>query len=207
MVATLNRKLESFSERLNKACDDAGIPVRGRASYLQSNLPFKVSIAGIRKWLVGESIPDTKKLANISELLGVSVESLIGPTFIQRTSQAFRESSDNALHIDLQFVRKIPILSRVQAGNWAKVIVDNEIELEWQIVTAKVTDEAFAMRVSGNSMTNPFGPPSIPDGSIVIVEPCSCPDNGKIVVATLNDAPEATIKKLEIDGPHKFLVP
>ncbi|MBF4296435.1 Cro/Cl family transcriptional regulator, partial [Vibrio anguillarum] len=65
----------------------------------------------------------------------------------------------------------------------------------------------FAMRVSGNSMTNPFGPPSIPDGSIVIVEPCSCPDNGKIVVATLNDAPEATIKKLEIDGPHKFLVP
>ena len=63
------------------------------------------------------------------------------------------------------------------------------------------------MRVTGNSMTNPHGSPSIPAGSIVVVEPCSCPDNGKIVVATLNDAPEATIKKLEIDGPHKFLVP
>ncbi|MFA0496002.1 LexA family protein [Vibrio sp. 10N.222.54.B11] len=105
--------------------------------------------------------------------------------------------------------RRVPILSHVQAGSWGKIDSKDIIyeELDWQTTSSNISEEAFAMRVTGNSMTNPHGSPSIPAGSIVVVEPCNCPDNGKIVVATLNDAPEATIKKLEIDGPHKFLVP
>ncbi|KAB0300735.1 helix-turn-helix domain-containing protein [Vibrio fortis] len=113
----------------------------------------------------------------------------------------------NAVMINTSEIRSLPILSQVQAGNWANVILETDQGFEQQITSVKVSEEAFAMRVTGNSMTNPFGSPSIPAGSIVVVEPCNCPDNGKIVVATLNDAPEATIKKLEIDGPHKFLVP
>ncbi|WP_281629200.1 LexA family transcriptional regulator [Vibrio sp. St2] len=105
-------------------------------------------------------------------------------------------------------LKRVPIISSVQAGHWGIVDITPLDEFtEWQYTPVNVRDDAFAMRVTGNSMTNPHGSPSIPAGSIVIVEPCSSPDNGKIVVATLNDAPEATIKKLEIDGPHKFLVP
>ncbi|GEM77513.1 LexA family protein [Vibrio sagamiensis] len=115
--------------------------------------------------------------------------------------------SSNAVIINKSEIRSLPILSQVQAGDWANVLLDTEQDFEQQITSVKVSGEAFAMRVTGNSMTNPFGSPSIPAGSIVVVEPCNCPDNGKIVVATLNDAPEATIKKLEIDGPQKFLVP
>ncbi|ENP8180881.1 LexA family protein [Vibrio cholerae] len=107
------------------------------------------------------------------------------------------------------YLRHVPLISEVQAGNWsaieAKSFIDEDTE--WQITASNVSEDAFALRVSGNSMTNPFGSPSIPAGSIVIVEPCHSPENGKIVVATLNDSPEATIKKLEIDGPHRFLVP
>ncbi|EGQ9962160.1 LexA family transcriptional repressor [Vibrio cholerae] len=103
----------------------------------------------------------------------------------------------------------VPVISEVQAGSWSSVEAKNFIDedTEWQITSSNVSENAFAMRVTGNSMTNPFGSPSIPAGSVVIVEPCTYPENGKIVVATLNDSPEATIKKLEIDGPHKFLVP
>lgn len=114
---------------------------------------------------------------------------------------------DNAEFIDTTKLKAVPILTEVQAGEWSRIIVDADTEFEWQTISVKTSPNAFAMRVTGNSMTNPYGSPSIPDGSIVIVEPCDCPDNGKIVVATLNDAPKATIKKLEIDGPNKFLVP
>lgn len=42
---------------------------------------------------------------------------------------------------------------------------------EWVYTTALVSEMAFALRVRGDSMTNPLGSPSIPEGSIVIVEP------------------------------------
>lgn len=114
-------------------------------------------------------------------------------------------SSENLV---IPLLKRVPLISNVQAGDWQNVQLNlAEEEFEWQFTPAKVSDDAFALRVTGNSMTNPFGSPSIPDGSIVIVEPCSAPDSGKIVVATLNDEPQATIKKLEIDGPNKFLIP
>ncbi|MOA02614.1 putative HTH-type transcriptional regulator [compost metagenome] len=56
-------------------------------------------------------------------------------------------------------------------------------------------------------MTNPSGLPTIPQGATVIVDPDAEPVNGKIVVARLDGTNEATVKKLVIDGPHKFLVP
>ncbi|NOH85511.1 Cro/Cl family transcriptional regulator [Vibrio sp. 03-59-1] len=205
-----------FTDRLNKACDLAGIPIRGRATYLQKHLPFDISLVGVRKWLVGESIPNTKKLSDIASLLGTTVESLLDSDEIElRDTNSDKEfwgkiknkQIPNSQFLDSQNLKAIPILSQVQAGDWKRIVVDQDTEFEWQTVSANTSDQAFALRVTGNSMTNPHGAPSIPAGSIVVVEPCSCPDNGKIVVATLNDAPEATIKKLEIDGPHRFLVP
>lgn len=137
------------------------------------------------------------------------------PTWLltgNRTSSDNIQTSERALPsnaISTHSLKRIPIISQVQAGTWGTVdqksILDDDIS--WQLTTMNVGDDAFAMKVTGNSMTNPHGSPSIPAGSIVIVEPCNCPDSGKIVVATLNDSPEATIKKLEIDGPQKFLIP
>ncbi|EMQ4277517.1 LexA family protein [Vibrio alginolyticus] len=125
----------------------------------------------------------------------------------EATENIAKQLGDNSEFIDTSKLKAVPILTEVQAGEWARIIIDADTEFEWQTISVKTSADAFAMRVTGNSMTNPYGSPSIPDGSIVIVEPCNCPDNGKIVVATLNDAPQATIKKLEIDGPNKFLVP
>ncbi|EPM6342145.1 LexA family protein [Vibrio parahaemolyticus] len=125
----------------------------------------------------------------------------------EATENIAKQLGDNSEFIDTSKLKAVPILTEVQAGEWARIIIDADTEFEWQTISVNTSADAFAMRVTGNSMTNPYGSPSIPDGSIVIVEPCNYPDNGKIVVATLNDAPQATIKKLEIDGPNKFLVP
>ncbi|MFA0813991.1 LexA family protein [Microbulbifer epialgicus] len=102
----------------------------------------------------------------------------------------------------------VPLISSVQAGGWAEVI-DNfqpgDAE-EWRETTAKVGPNAFALRIEGDSMTSPTGV-SIPHGSIVIVDPDAEYTNGSIVVAKLVDVQEATIKKLVIDGPNKYLKP
>lgn len=109
-------------------------------------------------------------------------------------------------------VKKIPILSWVQAGEWTESgapITEDDIS-EWIFTTASLSDEGFALRVRGDSMTNPNGAPSIPEGSFVVVDPdYGSPQevNGKIVVAQIVGSAEATLKKFVMDGPLKYLVP
>lgn len=104
---------------------------------------------------------------------------------------------------------RVPVISSVAAGAWSE-IVDNfqpgDAD-EWQETNKTISEQAFALRVTGNSMTNPNGWPSIPEGAVVIVEPNDHPENGKIVVAKLEETEEATIKKLAIDGPYRYLIP
>ena len=103
----------------------------------------------------------------------------------------------------------VPLISWVQAGEWLtrqktqRVLTD----YEWVVAPAFVSEQAFALRVVGDSMTNPSGLPTIPPGSIVVVDPGSAATNGKIVVTKLNGNGETTLKKLIIEPPHKMLVP
>ena len=78
---------------------------------------------------------------------------------------------------------------------------------KWVDTSLKVGDNSFALEVKGDSMTNPNGLPTIPEGATVIVDPDAEPRHGKIVIARLDGTNEATVKKLVIDGPQKFLVP
>ncbi|MBU9830502.1 LexA family transcriptional regulator [Rahnella sp. FC061912-K] len=109
-------------------------------------------------------------------------------------------------------IKEIPVLSWVQAGEWTESgasITIRDVK-EWIYTTAAVSSAAFALRVRGDSMTNPTGAPSIPEGSMVVVDPdrmTSEDSNGKIVVAQLIGSTEATLKKYVVDGPQKYLVP
>lgn len=103
---------------------------------------------------------------------------------------------------------RVPLLSWVRAGSWSEVRDDESSDvIEWRETTATVSSKAFALRVEGDSMTNPYGSPSIPEGSVVIVDPEKSAHNGSIVVAMLDDSHQATIKRLVIDGPNKYLKP
>ncbi|HBN7019256.1 TPA: LexA family transcriptional regulator [Escherichia coli] len=109
-------------------------------------------------------------------------------------------------------IKKIPVLSWVQAGEWTETgqsVTADDIS-EWVYTTANLCDEGFALKVRGDSMTNPNGAPSIPEGSLVVVDPDygnTYDVNGKIVVAQIMGSTEATLKKFVIDGPIKYLVP
>jgi SOS-response transcriptional repressor LexA len=79
--------------------------------------------------------------------------------------------------------------------------------LEWRDTTAIVGSNAFATRVSGDSMVSATGSISIPDGAYVIVDPDASPEQGSIVIAILENSNQATCKKLVFDGPNKYLMP
>lgn len=99
---------------------------------------------------------------------------------------------------------RIPLISYVQAGRWREIMEHFEPD-DWIETTLKVSQRSFALRVVGDSMTNPFGAPSIPDGYIIIVDPMIEPKSGLFVVARLEDSNEAVFKQLIIDGPHHYL--
>ncbi len=109
-------------------------------------------------------------------------------------------------------VKKVPLLSWVQAGSWTTTepgLTENDAT-EWVYTTALVSDDSFALRVRGDSMTAVSERLSIPEGSVIIVEPniTDATDiNGKIVVAYINGGTEATLKKFVNDWPHRYLVP
>ena len=106
-------------------------------------------------------------------------------------------------------IGRVPLISLVQAGHWAEII-DNYLPGqadEWRLTTAKVSKNAFALRVKGDSMTNPHGSPSIPEGYVIIVDPQKQAENGDLIVARLDDSMEATFKKLVIDGSKRYLKP
>lgn len=102
-----------------------------------------------------------------------------------------------------------PLISWVQAGNWNEV-QDNYRPGEGEkpvYTTRKIGPRAYALRVVGDSMENPNGRPTYPQGSIVIVDPDRQAVNGSAVIVRLEDEKQATFKQLVIDGDTRYLKP
>ena len=110
-----------------------------------------------------------------------------GISFIRKNSEDFIERS---IREDDTFV-KIPIIGRVAAGLPINAVENLEGSLVVDPSFLKKAEDAFALRVKGDSMINA----GINDKDLVIVSPKEQARNGDIVVAMLND--EATVKKFE----------
>ena len=110
-----------------------------------------------------------------------------GISFIRKNSEDF---IDRSVREDDTFV-KIPIIGRVAAGLPINAIENLEGSLVVDPSFLKKAEDAFALRVKGDSMINA----GINDKDLVIVSPKEQARNGDIVVAMLND--EATVKKFE----------
>lgn len=161
----------------------------------------EVSKQAVGQWFQTGQITK-ENLKKVADFYGSSPDFLLSIGIKER-------KNDYNLSPGPDILGRVPLISWVQAGYW-KEIIDNHQPGdadEWRLTTAKVSKNAFALRIVGDSMTNPYGSPSLPPGSIVIIEPNRAPRHNDIVVARLDDSQEATIKKLIIDGSQKFLKP
>lgn len=102
--------------------------------------------------------------------------------------------------------KRYPLISEVTAGAWTDAAEPYDISdiSEWFESEAKVSGQAFWLKVTGDSMTAPTGV-SIPENTLVLFDTGRDPINGSLVLAKLTDANEATFKKLIIDGGQKYL--
>ncbi|WP_197063332.1 MULTISPECIES: LexA family protein [Pantoea] len=185
---------------------------RIRSRRLQLNLTqdalakaLGISRVSVTKWENGTTKPDGENLHRLAKILQTSPEWLL-------------YSKDATQEDDIKiapYIKKpigVPIISAVQAGLWTDSYASSRLSdvLSWTHTTSDVSDEVFGLIVRGESMTNPNGLPSIPEGSVVIVEPNFGQIDdlyGKIVVAILDGSSEATVKKLVWDSPNAYLMP
>lgn len=105
---------------------------------------------------------------------------------------------------------RVPLISWVAAGNLGEVqdmYAPGEAD-EWIDTETQPGQSAFALKVTGDSMTSPYpGEVSFPDGSIIIVDPGRSASAGDFVVAKDVNTQQATFKKLAHDGGRWFLKP
>ena len=97
---------------------------------------------------------------------------------------------------------RVPLLGAITAGTPILAVenFDGYVDLPWN--SAKYSaEELFALKVKGESMIDA----GIFDGDIVIVQRSAYADNGKIVVALIED--EATVKTFYREDGHFRLQP
>lgn len=155
----------------------------------------------VSQWVNGGTEPSAKFISKLADVLGVSERWLTEGGLIEETNGNAEPGPD--------LRRRVPLISSVQAGHWKEMIQGNWDEVtQWIETTAKVSPYSFSLRVSGDSMSAPSGSGlSLPNGSIVIVDPEVEAINGRVVVARINGTDETTVKKLVMDGPNMYLMP
>ena len=96
----------------------------------------------------------------------------------------------------------MPLLGAITAGSPILAVenFDGYVDLPWN-GSKYSSEELFALKVKGESMVEA----GIFDGDIVIVQKSSYADNGKIVVALIDD--EATVKTFYREDGHFRLQP
>lgn len=96
---------------------------------------------------------------------------------------------------------KIPIVGNITAGMPVLATENIDGSFEISLNSIKHDNNLFALKVQGHSMINA----GINDGDLAIIEQCNFADNGKIVVALIND--EATLKTFYKEKNHIRLQP
>lgn len=146
--------------------------------------------------------PQLEDLRRIARALGVPVDALV-------SDEGLSEVDTNLAPAPRQ-KGLVPLISWVKAGGLTEAIdlyEPGDAE-DWYPAPGHHGPNTFALRVQGDSMTNPYpGQKSYPAGVIIYVDPDTPAQNGSRVVAKLLETDEVTFKVYSEDAGMKFLKP
>lgn len=152
----------------------------------------------VQQWENGVSAPSRKRIKFVAEALGCTVNELY---------EIPEEPNVEAARSR----RAVPLISWIRAGTLGDVsdqFQPGEADDWIDAYDTMPGEQAFALRVNGDSMTSPFADGmSFPDGTIIIVDPARSSQAGDFVVAKDVATQQATFKKLTTDGGRWFLKP
>ena len=137
---------------------ELGWPDRGRIARLRRELRDPISDPAVFKWLQGESLPELKRMGDISRITGKSVQWLLTGVDVEGTANTAPAPSS---------VYEVPLISWVSAGMLCSNgdVPTAEMAEEFLASPVKVGSRAYALTVKGDSMTSTTGGKSYPNGS------------------------------------------
>jgi SOS-response transcriptional repressor LexA len=156
-----------------------------------------VSPQAVQKWIAGETEPRGENLTSAAEFLGMHPAEL---RFGQMQSAGGEARSESNVEPgpDFKNNRRYPVISWVQAGEWA-TICDNfesgDAE-DWRPCHRDLGPCGFILRVRGESMTAVGTQYTFPDGIMIYVSPDAEAIPGKFVIVRRDGGREATFKRL-----------
>lgn len=161
--------------------------------------------------IVSGKIAQSSRIVDIAKALQSEPEWLL---YGDSSDELSVKKPNNSHHSNVEnvpfqlHVKKLPVISQVQAGAWSEAIDFRSLgdEVEWEDAPANASDNAFWLRVVGDSMTAQTGV-SIPEGHMILVDPDTEAQNGNLVVAKLEGTDEVTFKKFMVDAGQKYLKP
>ncbi|MFG1487618.1 S24 family peptidase [Oceanospirillum sp. HFRX-1_2] len=104
--------------------------------------------------------------------------------------------------------RICPVISNVQAGDFAESLIVPPDQNEWVPLPQKAGAYCFALRVTGESMVSSRGEKSFYPGDVIIVDPTRRqPTEGEFVVAHVSGSNKFTFKKYSTDNGEVVLIP
>lgn len=210
-----NELRAAFTARLHEALDDAGVRTRGRGADIHKHLRsvgVDKSPQAISKWLNGDAIAEADSMVAICSWLkvrrewleyGVLPKAQNGDRNVQRLPE---RNESNVGEITRQF-GKVPLISWVQAGAWCEANFDQHDGESWLSCPVPISGSGYALKVLGDSMTNPGPGRSYPTGCIIFVDPEAETKTGDRVIARVPRTNEATFKILVEDAGRQFLRP
>jgi SOS-response transcriptional repressor LexA len=187
-------------QRLELLCEEHGgyVAVAERARVSADNL-----------WQILNAVPlPSGNPRGMGDALALKIEKAFGKP------EGWMDSSDDGAGNvkDLVARRRVPLISWVQAGSFNEVADPyrpGEAD-EWiDVYDTLPSEQTFALRVTGDSMTSPNPGDSItfPDGTVIVVDPLRQASAGDFVIAKDVNTQRATFKKLVTDGSRWFLRP
>ena len=150
-------------------------------------------------WIKGDTVPSGEYLIKLAKCLGVT------PDWLQTGKES--RALDTSLPSDalpMPARRLAPVISYVQAGNWAELVDAYPMGegFEHIDIDAKWSANSFVLKVRGDSML-----PTLTEGAYIVVDPAVEWMHNRIVVVRQNGDTEVTVKRLVKDGDTYYLKP
>jgi len=144
--------------------------------------------AQVHHWVSGHRMLGDAGARHIEMTLNLPMGWLDGKT-------AANTQPPDIFSISSQESHKIPLLSFIQASQWRSSKATYEVTepIEWLYTDQKLSNQAFALEISENSML-----PEFKEGDRVIIDPEIKPQPGDFVAASNHEG--ATFKKYRLRG-------
>jgi SOS-response transcriptional repressor LexA len=168
--------------------------------------------SAFNQYIVGKIALNLPNLLRFATYFSVD-PSEISPTLAEQLPSqppnAVAESSPPQYGTPFARRARVPLLNDDQARIWlagssGAAPADTEA---WIDVSKKVGPSAFARKVVGDSMANPAGSPSFPEGMTIIIDPDAKADHRLFVLAQHKETKALIFRQLLVESGTHYLKP